>query len=161
MTDNSGLDYQAIQDRIEQQLRKEKQIMQLFFFLGSLAFYVGFLVIGWGLFLNNGGQPPSANIPGAAKVANPLGDAMMLLTIAGFVPLMLQAITLVMSTRRGERQMRDRIAGRIMQAEMKKNLEALSSSKDKPKRSMRLTDDGELEEVTDDENLKEFRHHAK
>jgi hypothetical protein len=157
MTDNSGLDYQAIQERIEQQLRREKQIMQLFFFLISLAFYIAFLGFGWALFLNNGGQLPSANIPGAAKAANPLGDAMLMLAIAGFVPLMFQAITLVMTTKRGERQVRDRIAGRIMQAEMQKKLEAL---KDKPKRSMRLTDDGELEEVTGDENVKEFQHHT-
>ncbi len=149
MTNNSGLDYPAIQQRIEKQLQKEKLQMQVLFFLISLAMYIGLLAVGWGIFLSNGGQLPSANIPGVARAANPLGDAMMLLSVAGFLPLVMQLTVLIMATRRGEKQLRERVTGRIMQAEMAKQMAAEQELAEKPKRAMRLTDDGELEEVDD------------
>lgn len=140
----NDLNYPELQERIQQELNREKQRMQLFLFLLSLGFYIVLMVVGWGLFLNNGGQPPSANIPGMARDANPLGDAMMMVSIAGFVPLLIQLVNLIVTTRVGERQLRERITGRIMQAEMKKLYEA---EQNKPKNVMRLTDDGELEEI--------------
>ncbi len=161
MIDNIGLDYQALQEQIERQLLKEKQQMQLIFFLVSLVTYLGFFVIGWWLFLNNGGQPPMANLPGIAKAANPLGDAMTMISIAGLMPLIFQLTMLVMNTRRGEKQLRDRIAGRITQAEMKKQFEAAEALKEKPKRSVHLTDDGELEETVEPENVSEIQRRAK
>lgn len=146
MNNGSPLDYSIIQEQAEQQLQREKQRMQLVFFVVSLIFYIGLLVIGWSLFLNNGGQLPSTNIPGGARAANPLGDAMMLLTVAGLLPLIFQLTTLIMSTRLGERQLRDRITGRIMRTELQKQLELANAAKEKPKRAVHLTDDGELEE---------------
>lgn len=159
---NSGMDYPEIQERIEKQLTKEKRFMQFFFFVFSLGLYIVLITVGWSLFLSNGGQIPSGNWPGIAKAANPIGDAMMMLTVAGFIPLLFQFINLILSTRIGERQLRDRVTGRIMQAEMKKQYDALEAAKNKPKRTMRLTDDGEIEEVTEDieQHARESRDRA-
>ncbi len=147
----NDLNYPELQERIQQELNREKQRMQLFLFLLSLGFYIVLMIVGWGLFLNNGGQPPSANIPGMARDANPLGDAMMMVSIAGFVPLLIQLVNLIVTTRVGEKQLRERIAGRIMQAELKKRYDALEAEQDKPKHAMSLTDDGELEEIAEEE----------
>ncbi|MEP7287384.1 MAG: hypothetical protein ABI947_16630 [Chloroflexota bacterium] len=142
MDNGSPLDYSAIQAQIEQQLQRDKLQMQRIFFVISLIFYIALMVIGWGLFLNGGGQPPYPNIPGVAHPANPLGDAMTLVTVAGFLPLVFQLTMLVMNTRLGGRQLRDRVTGRIMQREFQKQHEF--AAKEKPKRSVHLSDDGEL-----------------
>lgn len=149
MSQQNNLDYPAIQAQIEKQLIREKQIWQLFFFVMSLALYAIFVVVGWALFLGNGGQVPAMNIPGMARAANPLGDAMMLLSVAGLIPLLLQGSNLIMMTKRGERQLRDRIAGRIMQEALKKNYEEATLVSEKPKRAITLSEEGEFEDVVE------------
>ncbi len=158
------MDYHEIQEQIDKQLQKEKWQVQLFLFLFSLGVYILLLVIGWSLFLSNGGQPPGMNIPGVAKPANPLGDAMTMISVAGMLPVLFQFINLILATKMGERQLRERITGRIMQGEMKRELDAQEAAKNKPKRAMRLTDDGELEEIAEDANQqvgREFHNQRK
>ena len=141
----NNLDYNVLQQKVEAELAKQKRIVQVLLFMMSIAFYIAFMAFGWGLFLNNGEQPPTANLPGVARAANPLGDAMLLLSIAGFIPILVQFVILFLGTRLGERQMRERVTGRLVTAQMRQ----LELPKEKAKRMMQLGDDGELEAITD------------
>jgi ABC-type multidrug transport system fused ATPase/permease subunit len=145
------IDQNALREQIEVELKKEKRYMAFFLFLFSLALYIVFMLVAWSLFLSNGGTLPAANMPGVAKVANPLGDAMMFASFAGFFSLLVQFINLVMSTRAGERQLRERITGRVLSAALlAQGDDQAVKTKEKRKRAMRVSDDGELEEVPDD-----------
>ncbi len=141
----NNLDYDVLQQKVETELAKQKRILQVLLFVMSIAFYLAFMAFGWGLFLSNGGQPPAMNLPGVARAANPLGDAMMMLSIAGFIPILVQFVILFLGTRLGERQMRERVTGRLVTAQMRQ----LEPQKEKAKRMMQLGDDGELEAISE------------
>lgn len=145
--------YDGMQQQIEEQTHRELQQMRLIFLILSSILCIVFMVIAWSLFLSNGGRFPSGNMPGAARDANPFGDAMMLLTIAAFLPVLLQFVTWLLGTRIGGRQIRDRIAGRVLRTALLERMKADEEQQRKVKRAVRLTDDGELADDSIDEPL--------
>lgn len=138
--------------RVEKELKAEKLQVRIIFFSITLLIYVLFMVIGWGMFLANGGAQP---IPGVED--NPLVGGMVMLSVAGFLGVLFQFISLMLETRQGERQMRDRIAARVLSSAMLRlgygdeEHSGEETEREKAKRIMRLSDDGELEEVIDEE----------
>jgi hypothetical protein len=86
---------------------------------------------------------------------------MVMMTIGGFTALMFQFISLTMDTKRGERQLRDRVFGQILNDEIMRLGNDDEDFGEKAKRMMRLTDDGELEELIADESAANFDHDLK
>jgi hypothetical protein len=149
------IDYRAIRRRAETDLAREKSKVRLIFFLTYLALFAVFMVFGWGLYLANGGTLPQPNIPGVSRETNPVTVAMSLLSAVGFMGLIFQFVSLILDTKIGERQLRERAMGRVMSAEMKRmGIDDEDMPHEKAKRLVRLGDDGELEEADpDDESL--------
>jgi hypothetical protein len=150
----SEMDYKAIKDRVEKQVRKEKRLAKFILFAVNFGLFVVFMVIAWGMYLRNGGTPPQwenfVNFPGIARSAgDPFTNAMVMLTIGWVAALILQAVGFIIDSPIGERSIRDRATGREMRREMERlGLDELEEH-EKRKGMMRLTDDGELEAVED------------
>lgn len=145
------LDYPAIRKQIEAGIQKEKRNMRLIFFAISLVLFIAFTVIAWGM---SGLNPMDAsNIPGIpSNASDPLTSAMVMLNLGWFAALLFQFVNIVVDTRAGEQQIRDRVTGR----EMSKALLDLSEDqagpiREKAKHMMRLSDDGELEAIVEPE----------
>lgn len=148
------MDYKAIKERVEVQVRREKNLSKFILFATNLGLYAVFLFIAWNMYLRNGGTPPRpedfVNLPGFSRPAgDPTTSALVMLTIGWTVALLLQAVGFIIDAPIGERSIRDRAMGREMRKEMTRlgmdDLEA----QEKRKGMMRLTDDGELEALDD------------
>ncbi|MCU0513001.1 MAG: hypothetical protein MUE40_10565 [Anaerolineae bacterium] len=133
--------------RVEKELKAEKLRVRAVFFVVSFIMYVVFMLMSWGIFLSNGGAAP---IPGVED--SPLVGSMIMLSVAGFMGLLFQFIALMMETKAGEREMRERLASQVLNSAMLRlgyeDEDLLEETpREKAKRIMRLTDDGELEAV--------------
>ena len=146
----SDLDYRAIRKRVEVGIAQQKFRNRMGLFVGSLLIYVVFLCIGWGVFLFNGGQ----NLPIVDAQGNSVFiSAMALITMAGFFGILFQFIALTMETKGGENRIREKLVAQEINREMlKMGLDDVEEH-EKRKGMMRLTDDGELEEVTEEIDL--------
>jgi hypothetical protein len=145
------LDYAAIRKRIAAGIQREKRSMRLIFFVASLVMFIVFTVLAWGM---SGLNPLNAtNIPAIpSHLSESLTSAMIMLNIGWLAALIFQFAGIVVDTRVGEQQIRDRVTGR----EMNKALLALGEDesapiREKAKHMMRLTDDGELEAIVEPE----------
>jgi hypothetical protein len=134
------LDYRKIRRLADERLQSEKFRTRITFFSASLFTFILFEVISWGLFLAQDGSSSSG-----AFVAG-----LVLLTIAGMLSMLAQAMSLVLDTKSGERQLREKTYARVLSEEMMRLGEA-DDFPGKPKHMTRLTDDGELEDVPIDE----------
>ncbi len=151
---SSEMDYKAINERVEKQVRKEKNLSKFILFVVNLGLFVMFLSMAWNMYLSNGGTPPRIeeflNIPGVAKPSgDPSTSALIMLSVGWAVALLFQVIAMVIDTPIGERSIRDRATGREMRREMARAQTEDTEEHEKRKGMMRLTDDGELEAVDD------------
>jgi hypothetical protein len=145
----SDLDYRAIRKRVEAGIAQQKFRTRMGFFVGTLFTYIVFLIIGWGIFLSSGGATASAALA-SGNSDSPLIGAMIMLSMSGFMGLMFQAAGLFLETKRGEEQIRERLVAHEINREMlRMGLDDVEEH-EKRKGMMRLTDDGELEEVVED-----------
>ncbi|MCA0456816.1 MAG: hypothetical protein LCI00_22780 [Chloroflexi bacterium] len=142
----SDLDYRAIRKRVEEGVKRQKRITRTTLFVVNLCLYILFLIIGWGIFLSNNGAELSASVA-VGQSDSPLIGAMIMLSMAGFLSLMFQAIGLSLDTKMGEESMREKLVAREINREMLKMGLDEADETDKRKGMMRLTDDGELETV--------------
>jgi len=130
---HSNLDYQAIQERVNAGILKRKTRTRLGFFFATLLSYMVLFVTGFSAFKNN----PVA--------------AMFLLAFAGFLGLIFQGLSLALDSKRWEELTRERLVTQEVNHEM---LRVGLSNLDEPakrKGMMRLTDDGELEEIVEEQ----------
>jgi len=143
----SDLDYRAIRKRVEAGIAEKKFRTRMGLFVGSLSMYIIFMIIGWGMFLTSGGQ----NVPIVdAQGDSVLVGAMVMLTMAGFFSVLFQFISLSQDTKRGEERIRERLLAKEINREMlRMGLDDVEEH-EKRKGMMRLTDDGELEELVDE-----------
>ncbi len=145
----SDLDYRAIRKRVEAGLAQQKFRTRMGFLIGTLFTYIVFLIVGWGIFLSSGGMEASAGLA-SGNSDSPLLGAMIMLSMSGLMGLIFQAVSLSLDTKRGENQIRERLVAQEINREMlKMGLDEVEEH-EKRKGMMRLTDDGELEEVFDD-----------
>ncbi len=144
----ADLDYRAIRKRVEAGVVQRKFRSRMALFAASFFIYALFMIIGWGMFLSSGGQ----NIP----LVDSQGDsilvgAMTMLSMAGGLGLLFQFIALTLDSKRSEERFRERLVAQEINREMlKMGLDEMEEH-EKRKGMMRLTDDGELEEVVEDE----------
>ena len=145
----SELDYRAIRRRVEAGITQQKFRTRMGFFIGTLISYIVFLIIGWGIFLSSGGADASAALATGSS-DSPLIGAMIVLSMSGFMGLIFQGAALAMDTKGGEERMRERLVAREINREMLRMGMDDAEEHEKRKGMMRLTDDGELEEVVDE-----------
>lgn len=139
------LDYRALNRRAQTALKRQKSIARWVFFALSLFIFLLFLGFGWAFF---GGSTTSSTM--TAEELKTAG--MIMLTTGGGLVLMFQFISAILETSSGEAQMRARIMERLVAEEIMRLGEAEEGyDEEKAKRMMRLTDDGELEEVIEEE----------
>ncbi|MEZ4669339.1 MAG: hypothetical protein R3E39_15650 [Anaerolineae bacterium] len=156
------IDYPAIQQRVDAKVKKEMRLAKFVLFAVNLGLFVVFIFMAWQLYLSNGGEPPIweqfVNIPGIARSAgNPTTGALVMLTVGWGIGLLFQLISLIFDTRLGERQTRERLMGREVNKELARlGLEPSTDQQEKSKHMMRLSDDGELEELVTDDDLLEL-----
>ena len=104
------------------------------------------MAIGWGIFLSSGGQNVIV-LNSGGKPEQVLVGAMIMLSLVGFMGLVFQLAGLSLETRRGEERIRERLVAQEINREMlNMGLDEVEEH-EKRKGMMRLTDDGELEEL--------------
>jgi hypothetical protein len=141
------LDYRAIRRNVEQSLKRRKTTMRWVFLGVSLMMFGLFTILAWGM----------AQQTGLLADGNPQADgligALIMLNVSGFMGILFQFISAMTDTPAAENQMR----AQIMSEEISKSLlelgaDAPEAPTEKAKRMMRLSEDGELEElVTEDD----------
>ena len=146
------LDYRAIRKRVEEGVKRQKQITRTVLFVVNLCVYILFMIIGWGIFLSSGGAEASS-AAGVGRSQSPLIGAMIMLSMSGFLSIMFQGISLSLDTRSGEESMRSKLVSRLISREMLKMGLDEADENEKRKGMMRLTEDGELEAVEDEAAL--------
>jgi hypothetical protein len=146
---SSDLDYRAIRKRVEAGVSRQKFRVRMGFFFGTLFSYIVFLIIAWAIFLTSGGAEASASLA-SGKSDSPLVGAMIMLSMSGLMGLIFQAVSLSLDSKQGENRIRERLVAREINSEMlKMGLDEVEEHQ-KRKGMMRLTDDGELEEVVEE-----------
>lgn len=149
---SAQLDYRSIRKRAEELLVRDKRMMRLIFLIINLVIYIAFMIIGWSLFLNNGGQAPTTGVHVGFNEEDPFTAAMVLLSTVGGIGVLFQFISLIIETKAGERQMRERAMGRALNEEMMRLADETGEPQEKAKHMMQLSDDGELEAIVDEES---------
>ena len=145
------IDYRAIRQRVEQQTRKEKMWLRLFLLALTIIIFIIFAVSSWQSF-NDGVLPPLEewNFRDQASTIDAQTSAMMMMTVGWLLAILFQAISLVIDTRFGENSLRERIMGREVNKEIMRLGMDSDEQKEKAKHVMRLSDDGEMEEVVEE-----------
>jgi Tfp pilus assembly protein PilN len=144
------IDYQALNERVEQQLQKRKRFVRYIMFAMSIFMVVLFSIIAWGIYSGSEVALAAADLP----TENPTDAAMVMLTLGGIMAVMMNGIGLMVDSGIGDKQMRSQVLSEEL-GQAVKNL-AMSQS-EKPKRSaetnlsdaqneqvMEISDDGEL-----------------
>lgn len=144
---NEELNYAAIRRRVEEGLKQEKRRSKWGMFAASLIMFLMFNAIAWGyvLFTGNGGGMSERQV-----------GLMAMLSIGYFVAMLFQLMTILTDGGSMERQLRERVMARELQNEMLRLGEAMEADEPPAKRkrdaAYRLSDDGELLEVIDEED---------
>lgn len=146
MTDN--IDYGAIRKRVQEGIKRQIQLTRATLFGVNLLLFVLFMFLGWSMALSQ--YTPLNN--GNDLVIS----GMIMLSVIGFIGLMFNGLSLMLDTRMGQQRIRER----VIAAEMSKALLRLDENDDgeKAKRTLALSDDGELVEVVEDDLLTEELH---
>lgn len=136
---SSELDYQVVQQQVEAEIERIKGRNRLVLYGVHLALYLIFVILAWFIFptINRGA--------GINEIGVNIGT---LLTLGWTIMLVTQGIALA-NEKRGEDQLREQLIGRAITAEMMRQGLSVSNNSDKQKRTMRLSNDGELEELVD------------
>ncbi len=148
------LDYQRINERVEESVKRDKRLAKYLPFVINAVLFVIVLVIGWQIYLGNGGSLPGLdeiiNLPEILRSrGNPTTAALLILCGGWALALLFQGVVLIIDTPFGERAMRDKAMEREIRKEMTRMRLAEQKAPEKRKGMMRLTDDGELEAIDD------------
>lgn len=152
------LDYRAIRTRVNEGLKKQKFRARLTFFLVSLFMFLVFVFIG--VFMIAGQSqvspvPVGSVIADASSSSGAAGGAMLMFIMGWLTSIMFQGISLFFDTKAGEDSMRERLVAREIGKEMMQM--GTDEVEEKRKHMMRLSDDGELQEVVEDEATAEIK----
>jgi hypothetical protein len=133
------IDYRAVRKRVEEGVKRQKQLTKIIFFVVSLCMLILFGFIGWGIAASEG----ILNNDDAA-------GALVMLTMGGAMSVLFQFIALTLDSKMGEASIRERLTARELGEEMLR-LGMEEDFQQKRKRAMRLAEDGELEEIVEEE----------
>lgn len=133
------IDYRAVRQRVEEGVQKQKKVARWIFLGVSIFMFILFLVIAWGMYLGSS-RPQLSD--------DPTTGAMIMLSVGWGATILFHFATLMFDTKFGEQSIRDRVIARELGRELLQMDD--EESREKRKHIMRLTDDGELEAVTDE-----------
>lgn len=128
----SELDYKAINERVKIAVIRQRFMTRAGFFIGSLLCYAGLFVVGFGLFRSDSVL------------------ALFMVALGGFIGVIFQGLSMALDTKRWEEITRERLLAKEIPREMLRMGMDDAEEHEKRKGMMRLTDDGELEEVVDE-----------
>jgi hypothetical protein len=149
---NEGLDYAAIRRRVEEGLKQEKRRSKWGMFIANAIMFVMFNAIAWGYML----------LSSSGMTEREIG-LMAMLSIGYGMAVLFHLMTILMDGGSMEKQLRERVMARELQHEMLRlgeEMEAEPPAKRKRDAAYRLSDDGELLEIIDDEDAPEQRRSA-
>ena len=153
MSPTPDIDYKAVRRGIEAEVKKQNNFAKIIFLVVNVIMFIAFSVIAWSMAGSAGINPGMAsNMPGVQS-GDPIASALIMLNMGWFAGLIFQGLMLFFDTKIGERQIRERATGKIMNQALLDAGLADESEPEKAKRAMRLTDDGELEEVEGEDEL--------
>jgi hypothetical protein len=135
------LDYREIRARVDAQLEREKGRNAFGLFGAHLIMFITFMVMSW-------------SIAGLQAPAEPVYNVLMMLSIGWLAGVTFHGATVYNQSRFGEKKARERLTAREIQRELARTGMTAAgepASKEKAKRAMRLTEDGELLEIVNDE----------
>jgi hypothetical protein len=140
------LDYRAIRKSVEKSLKRRKSIMRWVLLGVNLMMFGLFTIIAWGM----------AQGTGLLVEGNPQGEgligALVMLNIGWFTGLMFQFFSAIVDVPNAENQMRAQIMSEeISKAMLELGADESEAPAEKAKRTMRLSDDGELEEIVEED----------
>jgi hypothetical protein len=137
------IDYRALSQQVDEDVQKQKRMMRVVFF-GISTFMLGFFtVLAFGM---SGELLASIN----PETADQIRGAMIMLTMGGLMGVLFQGIMLGIDTKAGDASMHEQATARALSRELMR-LSTEDMAAEKPKRQVRLTDDGELEEIPMDD----------
>ncbi|HRE47206.1 MAG TPA: hypothetical protein PLD47_05725 [Aggregatilineales bacterium] len=138
-----NIDKQELRRQVEVSIRRQKALTRWILFGVNALMFVGFSIFAWIVLIRAGHSPLNGmNFPG--NETDWVSAAAIMLNVGWGVGLLFQFIMIILETNWGQRQMRDRAMGAIMARML---LGEDESGAEKRKRAMRLTHDGELEEI--------------
>jgi cytochrome c biogenesis protein CcdA len=137
------IDYKAVCRRVEEGVKKEKNTARWVLFAVSLSMMIIFTLLGWSI----------AGEAGILRQGEGIA-AMFLITLAAFFGVLFHMIALSIDSKSGESSIRQRLIAREL-GEAMLNLYAEEEAETKRKRTMRLSADGELEEIADERAVEE------
>jgi hypothetical protein len=152
---NDGLDYAAIRRRVEAGLKQEKRRNKWGMFIANLIVFLVFNAIVWGYVLFRGA--------GGINMTETQIGFMAMLSIGYGMAVLFHFISNLMDGGSMERQLRERVMARELQNEVLRLGEAMEDeppTKRKRDAAYRLSDDGELLEVIDDEDAPQQRRNT-
>jgi uncharacterized membrane protein YhiD involved in acid resistance len=139
------LDYRAIRQNVEKSLKRRKSIMRWVLLGVNLMMFGLFTIIAWGM------------AQGTGLLGEGLIGALIMLNVGWFTALLFQFISAIADAPNAENQMRAQIMSEeISKAMLELGADESDAPVQKAKRMMRLSDDGELEEIVEEggpENL--------
>ncbi len=140
------LDYRAIRKSVEKSLKRRKSIMRWVLLGVNLMMFGLFTIIAWGM----------AQGTGLLVEGNPQGEgligALVMLNIGWFTGLMFQFFSAIVDVPNAENQMRAQIMSEeISKAMLELGADESEAPAEKAKRTLRLSDDGELEEIVEED----------
>jgi hypothetical protein len=133
------IDYKSVRRRVEEGVKKEKNAARWVLFTFSVVITICLIAVGWGF-------AGSADLVRTDEGLVAIG----FLTAASVISMLFQLFILSMDTKSGESSIRQRLMAQELSEEMLR-LGAEDDVQQKQKRAMRLTEDGELEEIVEDE----------
>jgi membrane-anchored glycerophosphoryl diester phosphodiesterase (GDPDase) len=141
-----NLDYRAIRKNVEKSLKRRKSIMRWVFLGVNLMMFGVFTIFAWGM----------AQSTGLLVDGNPQGEsligALIMLNIGWFTGILFQFISAIVDLKGADNQMRAQIMSEeISKAMLELGADESEAPVEKAKRMMRLSDDGELVEIVEDE----------
>ncbi len=145
---NDPIDTEAINERVEQALTKERKRIYLGLFVANLLVYI-FILMAW-LFI------PLVSGP-QFTVPDTLLAILIMLSVGWGTGVLLHGIATATAMGAMDKSLRERVTAREFQHEIQRlGLEALAAAKEKPKRRterLMLSEDGELLDITEDDDM--------
>ncbi len=143
---NDRIDYETVNQRVEDALKRAQRRNMLGLFLANVLIYAVFMFLGWIL------------IPNVSSMQVFLSNAVLatfiMLSVGWGTGVFLHGVSTALALGAMNQSLRERVTARELQREIHRL--GLAAEHEKPKRRQQrlaLTEDGEMLEIADDEEL--------
>ncbi len=145
---NDPIDYRMVRRRVEEQVKKQKQLSNWLLFGLNVFLYVLFVLIACGIYLSGDGHSLSTLF--GSEGGDSAQSTIALFITGWLMSLIFHGVSVFLNTKMGEQQIRDKVIARELGRELL-HLGPDEEPYEKRKRMMQLADDGEMREVDADE----------